>query len=322
MRLKWPGNNYTGIILTVTEQNILKTLGYFDLFQYPLTKEEIRLFHPIHVLHPAIDAALESMLDNKSVFKLDEFYSVQNDPMLAQRRRKGNALALEQMKRAGKVAKLLSRFPYVKAVAVSGSLSKNFADEKTDIDFFIITGANRLWIARTIMHLYKKLTFLTGHQDWFCMNYYVDESELEIAEKNIFTAMEIVTLIPMQGKMNYDNFLAGNEWIKQYFPLCRSMVYTAPEIKKGRFKKLVEKIFNGSMGDTFDKKLMHITEKRWRKKAEKKQLNSKGECMGMIVGRHVSKPDPKNFQNKIVEQYRVKVQQLLHLHNKTPSLIQ
>lgn len=302
--------------MITTEQNILKTLGYFDLFHYPLTGEEIYLFHAEPVLHSVIDAALEALINDGSVFRLDEFYSVQSDLSLVQKRRKGNMLAIEQMKRARQVSKLLSRFPFTKGIAVSGSLSKNFANDETDIDFFIVTEANRLWIARTFMHLYKKLTFLTGHQHWFCMNYYVDEAGLEISEKNIFTAMEIVTLIPMQGKDSLDNFMAGNGWIKKYFPVERIAINDTPEIQRGVIRKLVERIFYGNFGNSVDKWLMNITDKRWQKKAEKHQINSKGISMGMIVGRHVSKPDPKNFQNKVVERYNIKVQQLLQVNNK------
>jgi predicted nucleotidyltransferase len=307
--------------LTITEQNILKTLGYFDLFHYPLTKEEICLFHPVHVLPTAIDSAMEMLIGYGSVSRLDEFYSLKDDLSLVQRRRRGNKLAAEHMKRAARVAKLLSRFPYVKGVAVSGSLSKNFADEKTDLDFFIITEANRLWIARTLMHLYKKLTFLTGRQHWFCMNYYVDEAEPEITEKNIFTAMETVTLLPMQGKQSLDDFITCNSWVKEYFPVKKISTANTTEIKRGFFRRQVEKIFDNSRGDKFDTWLMKLTEKRWKEKTEKHLLNIKGGDMGMIVGRHFSKPDPKNFQDKVVEQYQLKVQQLLQLQNKKTSLV-
>ncbi len=306
--------------MSITAENILKTLGYFNLFQYPLTRDEIRTFHADNVSHAGIDPELEILINDKLVYPIDEFYSLQNDLSMAQRRRKGNKLAVEKMKRATRVAKLLSAFPYVKGIAVSGSLSKNFANEKTDIDFFIVTDANRLWIARTFMHLYKKLTFLTGRQHWFCMNYYVDEAELEIAEKNIFTAMEIITLVPMQGRSSLDNFIAGNDWTGKYFPVHHFVMGDTPEIKRGLFRKLIEKIFQGSLGDTIDKWLMNITDRRWKKKAVTHQLNSKGINMGMIVGRHFSKPDPKNFQDKVVEQYRIKEQQLLHLHNKTTAM--
>ena len=296
----------------------MKTLGYFDLFQYPITKEEIRLFHTEDTSYALIDSELKALENDKFIFRFDEFYTLHNDHALIQRRKKGNLLALEQMVTARKVARLLSKFPFTKAVAVSGSLSKNFATEKTDIDFFIITAANRLWIARTCMHLYKKLTFLAGRQHWFCMNYYVDEAGLEITEKNIFTATEIVTLLPMQGKSSFCDFVASNAWTEKYFPLQHFTGGNIPEIKHGSLRRSFEKILSGRVGDTIDKWLMRITDRRWQKKAKRKQLNSKGGSMGMAVARHFSKPDPKNFQARVIEQYQVKVQQVLQLFNKKP----
>ena len=287
-----------------------------------MTKEEICLFHAEDISFPAIDIELKTLENDKLIFRFDEFYSLQNDRAIIERRRKGNLMAIKHMVTARKVAELLSKFPFVKGISVSGSLSKNFATEKTDIDFFIITAANRLWIARTCMHLYKKLTFLTGRQHWFCMNYYVDEAGLEITEKNIFTATEIVTLLPMQGKSSLYDFVVSNEWTKKYFPAQRFITGNTPEIYRGFLRRSFEKIFSGRMGDAIDKLLMNITDRRWQNKAKRKQLNGKGGSMGMAVGRHFSKPDPKNFQDKVIEQYRVKVQQVLQQHNKKLSLIQ
>lgn len=279
------------------------------------------LFHAEYISHTVIATALEELIHDKTVFRFDEFYSLKNDPSLVQRRRNGNILANAQMKTAVKVAGFLSGFPYVKGIAVSGSLSKNFANEKSDIDFFIVTEANRLWIARTFMHLYKKLIFLTGRQNRYCMNYYVDEAGLEIVEKNIFTAMEIVTLKPMQGRSGLDHFMAGNAWTTKYFPAKPVAIGDVAEIKPGLFRKAVEKILYGRAGDRIDTWLMNITGKRWQRKTEKKRLNSRGGFMGMAVDRHFSKPDPKNFQDKVVEQYRVKVQQLLQAQHKTATLV-
>jgi predicted nucleotidyltransferase len=297
--------------VTTTAQNILKTLGYFDLFQYPLTGEEIYFFNSAEVTLTAVNNTLEELLNDNSVFKIGEFYSIHNNSSLAERRRNGNLLATEHLIIARRVAKFLYRFPYVKAIAVSGSLSKNFATDKTDIDFFIITKTNRLWIARTCMHLYKKLTFLRGRQNWFCMNYYVDEDALEIKEKNIFTAIEIITLLPMYGNDCLCRFFEKNSWTDSFFPLKQVGNCASIDFKKGFFCELIEKIFPGLLGDYIDTKLMGVTDKRWRKKVKNQQLNKRGDSIGMSVDRHFSKPDPKNFQQKTIKRYQDKVRQLL-----------
>lgn len=307
--------------MITTGQHILNSLGYFDLFHYPLKREEIYQFHAVEVSRLEIDIALGILVKEKTVFRIDEFFALRNERSLAERRRNGNQLAVQHMQIAARVARLLARFPYVKGVAVSGSLSKDFATEKTDIDFFIVAAANRLWIARTCMHLYKKLTFLTGRQHCFCMNYYVDEQEPGIPEKNIFTAIEIITLRPMQGRSSLDHFVKENNWVKEYFPVYTSSTNGVPDIKPGPLRRLFERLLNGRVGDKLENRLMKLTQKRWQLKTIKQARNSRGMRLGMVVGPHFSKPDPKNFQDKVVEQYRNKVQQLLQLQNKTSSLV-
>lgn len=295
------------------KENIVKILVYFDIFQYPLTNNEIADFSSFPVTQSSIDTALNQMVEERSIFKIDKFYSLQNNPALAIKRIVGNRLAIDQMKTAAKAANILANFPYVRGLAISGSLSKNFADEKTDIDFFIITKANRLWIARTIMHLFKKLSFLFRRQHWFCMNYYVDEAMLEIPEKNIFTAMEIVTLIPMYGSESMEQFYNENNWTRAFFPLKISTTKYIVKNKRRFLKILIEKIFDNNSGNNIDNWLMQLTDRRWKKKTQQKKINERGVRMGMSVDKHFSKPDPKNFQDKIVQQYQNKLND--HLKN-------
>src|SRR5688572_22112099 len=164
------------------EISILRVLAYFDIFHYPLTKNEISQFLGKPFPEKDFGDILQQMVARETIFQYNDFYSLHNNPLLAPRRREGNLRAQKLLPKAFKIGRFLFHFPYVRAVCISGSLSKNFADEKADIDFFIITKANRLWLARTIMHLFKKLTFLTGHQHYFCMNYYIDEEALLIKE--------------------------------------------------------------------------------------------------------------------------------------------
>lgn len=296
--------------MTVTA-NILKTLGYFDLFHYPLTAAELRSFSAEPCEEIVFEKGLDELVSTAKVFRVRDFYSLHNDITLADRRTKGNQLAVLHMIRAEKAARWLSAFPFVQSVAVSGSLSKNFATEQTDIDFFIITSSGRLWIARTLMHLFKKFTFLTGRQHWFCMNYYVDEEALEIKEQNFFTAMEVITLVPMQGKYSFDDFLNANAWARAYFPLYRHRANEqTPQRKKPMLSRLLQYILKGSIGDQIDILLMRITGKRWRKKTTRGDTSYNGTRMGMMVDRHFSKPDPRNFQANVLKRYEEKLLEL------------
>ena len=292
------------------QKDILATLAYFDLFDYPLTHTEILQFLQKQSLSEEVNYELLQLVYKNRVFKTEEFYSLQNEYSLGRRRKAGNARARGLLATAQKVAGLISTFPFVRGVAVSGSLSKNFADENSDIDFFIIMAPNRLWLGRTILHCFKKLTFLFRKQDWFCMNYFVDEAALQIKEKNIYTATEIATLMPLRGIEPFQRFFTENKWYRHYLPNHTMRVAYMEDVKKPLVKKFTEFVFNNPFGNLLDYLLMKLTAYRWRKKTRNKKVNKRGVIMGMDGSKHYAKPNPENFQKRLVEVYGQRVQNL------------
>jgi hypothetical protein len=291
--------------------DILSTLAYFDLFNYPLTKREVFLFLPNNHDFEAFDNAICELVVTSFIFKIGDFYSLQSNYDLLYRRKKGNKKAKDLMNTAEQVAGFLAKFPYVRAVGVSGSLSKEFADDQSDIDFFIITQKNRLWIARTIMHCFKKLTFLVNKQHFFCMNYYIDEAMLEINEKNIFTATEVVTLLPFVGDDTFRKFYAANTWTKNFLPNHRLRIAATKEGTHSKLKNLVEAMFNNYTGNLLDTFFMKLTSRRWFIKTRKKKLNSRGIVMCLHATKHFAKPDPTYFQNKLLESFSSRSKEII-----------
>ncbi len=291
--------------------SILKVLAYFDIFDYPLTGEDILFFLDRKAEEPVLLEALETLISDGCLFRLGRFYSLRNDPGLAERRLRGNQHAQELLAIAARGSRLLFRFPYVRGIGISGSLSKNFADKDADIDYFVITRANRLWIARTFMHIFKKLNFLIGREDWYCMNYYVDEEALKIEEKNIFTATELITLMPVCGNGALEKFFDANDWATMYFPNYSLKKATMrPSHPNSWFKTLVERLFNNRMGDRLDNFLLALTTRRWSKKASDGALNKKGDRMCLQTGKHFSKPDPALLQARIMTYFNNKMKTL------------
>jgi predicted nucleotidyltransferase len=297
--------------LPEVKENILATLAYFDLFDYPLTRGEIYVFLSNKYHYDDFDHALKDLLDEGRIYQFDRFYSLKNDHYLAVRRIEGNKKAVDLIKIAASVGSILIRFPYVRGIAISGSLSKNFADEHSDIDLFIITAKNRLWIARTLMHCFKKLAFLARKEHYFCMNYYIDEQKLEIVEKSIYTAIEIGTLIPLQGETVFEKFYAENTWTRGFLPNKIMRISSAAPQKNHPLKNLVEWLLSNRIGDSIDNLLMKITAGRWLKKTKSNKLNSHGDVMGMETGKHYAKPDPKRFQTNLLLRYEQKIAGLL-----------
>ena len=91
-------------------------------------------------------------------------------------------------------------------------------------------------------------------------------------------------------------------------------IASAKPVKVKLFKRAVELFFNNAAGDSIDNILMKITGGRWLKKTQQKKLNSHGIVMGMDTGKHFAKPDPTNFQNKLLARYQYRVDRILRAY--------
>jgi hypothetical protein len=289
---------------------VLRTLAYFDIFHYPLTKREIANFLFAQVEEEVLEKWLLQLEKDHHIFYNKGFYSLHDNPLLAYRRIRGNERAAVLLEKARRIGRFLFQFPFVKGIGISGSLSKNFADEKADIDFFIITQKNRLWIARTLMHLYKKFTFFTGHEHYYCMNYYIDETAFEITERNLFTATEVKTLLPVCGQNTMKQFFSCNDWANRWLPGSGFRSQDQPDPPASWLKRIGEWLFSNRAGNLLETILFRISTKRWNRKAKRIKRNRKGAPMALVTGVHFAKSNPGEFQEKVLGLYREKLSEL------------
>ena len=297
---------------------LLKPLVYFSLFKYPLTEEEVYAFSDAKS-KKQIKEGLNKMVEEKIIYNIDGFYLCENNEDHVKKRVQGNLMAQAIQKKAAKVSKFISKFPYVEGVGISGSLSKGYYDDDGDIDFFIITKHKRLWIARTLLILYKKL-FLLNSKKYFCVNYFISENELEIDEKNRFTATELVTLMPMHGNGSFHRFYEQNQWAHSFLPNKKTDdgLKNLLPVKKPLFSKSIEFILNTQLGDFLDYLFMRITYKKWKVKFD--DLDEKQFNVAMKTTQNVSKHHPNNFQKQVIARLNQKYTEYQENHNITLPL--
>ncbi len=275
---------------------VLKTLLYFSIFKYPLTIEELFIFSDI-ASKKEMNTQLNFLLEKGIIFKFERFYTDSNDMSLIKRRLEGNLMAEQIMPKAKKVAKLISKFPYVESVNISGSLSKGFYDKDGDIDFFIITKPNRLWVSRTFLILYKKILLLNSRK-YFCVNYFISSNQLEISEKNRFTATELLTLIPLYGKNVFNSFIKENKWHNLYFPNAKDHnLSLIKETNKVWITIAIEAVFNTKIGNFTDTFLRKMTLSKWKSKFSN-TIKGNDFNIAMKSTKNVSKHHPQNFKKR------------------------
>lgn len=292
-------------------EQVLKTLLYFDIFSYPLKTGEVYTFLRTVPRGPVeVRECLEALAEKKHVFRFGELYSLHPNEINITRRIKGNLAAEEWLTVAKKKARFIATFPFVRAVMASGSLSKGYMDEKSDLDFFIVTAPGRLWIARTLLVLYKRLFLFNSHK-CFCVNYFVDQHHLEIEEKNLFTATELATLIPLYNYEAYEEVLMSNSWVNEYFPNYRPRPRGAgSERVLSLFGKVIEYMLL-PVAPWLDKVFMKISRKRWKSLYARQYAREDFE-IAFKSRRHVSKNHPNHYQKKILDLYQRKLVEFRH----------
>ncbi len=297
------------------QKDITKTLLYYDIFSHPLSGDEIFSFLPHNtVTKSEVKAILaKTVSSGKAHFsEKDGYYFIKPSIENVNRRKEKEFCSKKMWKRAEYVTHIIKRFPYVRAVMVTGSLSKNSSDKNSDIDFMLITKPGRLWITRTLLMLFKKL-FLFNSYKFFCINYIITEDKLEISDKNVFTATEIATIKAAYNSALMNKFIKNNSWVTEYFPnykLCDPMMHTSGckvNEKVSILQAIAEFIIPVKLATLLDKKLMYFTRNHWKKRYP--HLNDEERNLMFRSTENVSKTHPGNMQKKILELYSERLKQ-------------
>jgi hypothetical protein len=206
-------------------QAVVNTLIYSDIFHYPLTEDEL-----LRYLHT--DKRVSRSMLRETLVRLRKIVSFSHGYYALKGREDGILLRKTRMIASEKklaVAKktiaYLTLVPTIQFIGISGSLAMKNAGENDDIDLFIISNRNSIWITRLIVYLLLKARGVQRHrtrgkaENRFCVNMYLDECTLTFPSyrQTLYTAHEIAQLYPVFDRKNtYKRFFKANRWMKRY----------------------------------------------------------------------------------------------------------
>ncbi len=246
-----------------------------------------------------LDEDLNIALNKNIICKTKDYYHYHQLENTIQKREEGNLKAEQALKKAKKRARFIYKhFPFVEGVAISGSLSKGYFDSNSDADFFIITSPNKLWTCKMILILFKKV-FLLNSKKFFCINYLITSDNLEIPEKNRFTATEIATLLPIYGQV-FNDFFTQNNWYKNYLPnKCANREIEETPTKNKIITRIEKSNFN-FLGNWIENTCFRIIFFTWKIKYRHK-MSDEDFVIAFKSSKKVSKHHPSNFQKKVID---------------------
>lgn len=287
------------------QTEIIKAVLYFEVFQYPLTIQELYENSAVHLTETEFETQFQELLD-QDLLRLEQGFVLSStaEPGSIDRRIRGNTKAQEVLPLAYHYSQRIASFPFVEGVCISGSLSKNYFDEQSDIDFFIITKPNRLWICRTLLILRYK-TLPKNKRKYWCTNYFIASDNLEIPDVNSFTGTELAYLLPTVNYSVYEQLLKENSWYKNHFPnKALAKKERSLPARQPWYKGLIESFFVAGFGEWIDNRLLGITLRHWQKKYPD-MANTDFELQ-FRSRKNVCKRHTKGFQNKILNLWEEK----------------
>lgn len=269
------------------EHRILDTLRFFGLQGVPLTLFELYsyLLTDVRVLQEfqteayelknalpeqravsigAVTQSLAVLVESGTVTEKLGYYTLGQDAAPIVARWRGHRYGVIRERLIRRYATVLRYVPFVRGVALAGSQPFGLEKEGSDIDLFIITAPNFLWVARTVvtvtLHVLGVRRYSTRIANRFCLNHYI-AGVRQLIERNLYTASEYAKLRPLVYPEIVASFWQVNKsWIWGYFPN-----FQAPDGVIGRlslFQRVVEFFFKNKLGAFFERQLAALQRRR------------------------------------------------------------
>ena len=257
---------------------VLATLAYADVFDYPLTAKEVhRDLVAVRATPEQVAAALASV---PALQCTDGYYALPGREATVAARRRRAAAAAALWPRAQRWARVLAALPFVRMVAVTGALSVENVEAGADIDYLVVVAAGRLWVCRALVTALARLASVRGAA--LCPNYLLSVDTLAIPLRSLYTAHELLQMVPLAGQATYSRMLDANRWIAGFLPNAYPARAPAegPGPVGGTLARLAEAALRGRLGNALEVRLQRLQIARLRRKIATGQLGGREASFG------------------------------------------
>lgn len=174
-----------------------------------------------------------------------------------------NKVLLAKYYQKARLASFMLQFiPFIRLIALTGSLARKDVNKNSDVDLFIITLQNRLWTVRfaaiVILDLFNLRAKNESTRCRICLNRFLSDKNLLLSPQNLFHAQEYSQIVPLfDGNNYYQRFLQNNGWMKKY--QIKIIINHKSKILNHKFieiaRILAELLLSGKVGNWLEGKL-------------------------------------------------------------------
>ena len=297
--------------MTELEKSIVRTIAYFDLLEYPLTSTEVWhwLYKPSQdsgqlptILE--IQEVLESSPSLRKIIGREEaFYHLLGREQIVQQRKRRNLIADHKFIRARRIVKLFRLIPWVRMIAVCGSLALSNTTKESDIDLFIVTKSGRIWSTRLLLVGILKILRLRPTEnnttDKICLTYFVTTDALnleqaQIASDDIVFTYYTETFLPLYDpNQTYAKFYQANSWYHKVLPNATWPNSCTIAVSNGRVVNVWHRFFN-----FFSPLLFNSQTEEWFKRYQLKILPVRLKSIANIDSRVIISDNVLKFHDQ------------------------
>jgi hypothetical protein len=234
---------------------ILRTVVYADLFDYPLTAQQI---HRYLTGYSAPQELVEQKLEEDGgvgnrLQPVPPYWVLEGREHLAPLRLQREAYSQPLWSAVCRYGGLIAALPFVRMTAVTGALAMgNAPNADDDVDLLIVSQTGRVWLARGLVIMVVHLARQFGVE--LCPNYIMAEHNLRLDNPSLYTAHELAQLVPLHGAATYQRLIESNSWLSTYLPNATPRQLRGREAswvaQSGR--RAFEALLGGRLGDAIE----------------------------------------------------------------------
>lgn len=294
------------------KKSIFAALAFFDIFDYPLTLEEIQKYLYKSNLKISLNKIKEILNKSSNISERNGLFFLKGRENICDSLLERRAYYEKFLKKIKKYCKFFKIIPFLRFVSLCNIMGA--PKKESDIDLFIVAKSNRLFIVRILVTLLFHLFGIRRHKSKisgrFCLSFYITDHRLNLSK--IFIKPEDPYMYYWLRTMR---LIFGDEKLYREFLLTNGVVLSDWNLSSliednGFFlkniRKIFEKILSGKSGDFFEKKLGSWQKKRAFKKQKKLEPNN-----GVIISDDMLKFHDKDRRRLFLNLWKNKLLTLI-----------
>jgi len=295
------------------EESIIATLSFFSTMDRPLSFDEISKYlwrnkaqeQNIHEILTKLllQKKLKAERYNKFIY-----YYLNSDTNYLERFKKRTKFRTRLLKRAKFITIFLKLIPFLKTVYICNSLSFQASKKSSDIDLFIITKKNKLFITRLLITFVVSILGLRRHgkniQAKICLSFFTEEDNINLKKiaiiDDIYLIYWIANLKLIYGENNKE-IIENNNWLYYYLPNIKQVekIKTFKEPLTG----LIQYFFEIILQITFLGIILNFILRIWQKDRANKKLQKLDKNASNIISNKMLKFHNKDKRQEYLEKW-------------------